>query len=55
MVVLLDHPAFARDPDPDVADHDRQRMRAIRHALAEFELPTFIVKPDQPLEAALAS
>jgi uncharacterized protein (DUF58 family) len=55
VVVLLDHPAFARDPDPDVADHDRQRMRAIRHALAEFELPTFIVKPDQPLEAALAS
>jgi hypothetical protein len=55
VVVLLDRPAFARDPDPDVAEHDRQRMRAVRHALAEFELPTFVVMPHQPLEEALVS
>ena len=55
VVVLLDRPDFARSPDPEEAERDHQRMRAVRHALAEFELPTSIVKPGQRLEAALAS
>jgi uncharacterized protein (DUF58 family) len=55
VVVLLDRPAFRRDPDPEEADRERQRMRAVRHALAEFELPTFLIEPNQPLEVALIS
>jgi uncharacterized protein (DUF58 family) len=55
VVVLLDRPAFRRDPDPEEADRDRQRMRAVRHALAEFEVPTFLIEPNQPLEVALIS
>jgi uncharacterized protein (DUF58 family) len=55
VVVLLDRPGFARDADAEDAERDRQRMRAVRHALAEFELPTAVVKAGQPLGAALAS
>ena len=36
------------------ADAARQRGRAVRHALAEFEMPVSVVGPDQDLAEALA-
>ncbi len=54
VVVLLDQPAFApaaADGDTDVS---RQRGRAVRHALAEYEIPVSVVGPDQALAEALA-
>ena len=54
VVVLLDQAQFAPDPDPEAAEAQRQRTRAVRHALAEFEVPTFVVRPDQDLAEALA-
>jgi uncharacterized protein (DUF58 family) len=53
VVVLLDHAQFAPAADADAADVQRQRSRAVRHTLAEFELPTYVVGPDDPLEEAL--
>ncbi len=54
VVVTLD--AAAYDPAPDEAgiEHQRQRSRALRHALAEYELPTVAIGPRQPLAEALA-
>jgi uncharacterized protein (DUF58 family) len=55
VVVLLDAPAF--DPLPDgleEADQQRKRARALRHALAEYELPTYLVGPDRDLGEVLA-
>jgi uncharacterized protein (DUF58 family) len=55
VVILLDAAAF--DPEPagsPAAEAQHQRSRAIRHALAEYELPTFLVGPNQPLSEALA-
>ncbi len=54
VVVLLDQSAFADDTDPAAAETRRQRVRAVRYTLAEFELPTYMIGPDQPLEEALA-
>ncbi len=54
VVVLLDQAAFAPNPDAMGAELQHQRVRAVRHALAEFELPTFVVGPDRPLAEALA-
>ncbi|OGO54620.1 MAG: hypothetical protein A2V85_03105 [Chloroflexi bacterium RBG_16_72_14] len=55
VVVLLDAPAFEPAPeDTPEADVQRQRSRAIRHALAEYELPTYVVGPDHELAEALA-
>ena len=53
VVVLLEAAAFA--PDADGADLDdlRQRGRAMRHALAEFELPAWVVGPGRPLGEVL--
>jgi hypothetical protein len=54
VVVLLDQPAFApvaADGDTDVS---RQRGRAVRHALAEYEIPVSVLGPDQDLAEALA-
>ena len=66
VVILLDAPAFGpaaaegSDGNGDAADGAvsaetrRQRSRAIRHALAEYELPTFVVGPDRALSEVLA-
>ena len=53
-VVYLDPPAF--DPgsadDPE-AEARRQRSRAVRHTLSEYEVPIFVIGPDRPLSEAL--
>jgi uncharacterized protein (DUF58 family) len=65
VVILLDAPAFGptaegSDGNDGAADgavsaeSRRQRSRAIRHALAEYELPTFVVGPDRALSEVLA-
>jgi len=54
VVVLLDQAAFEPDPDPAAAEAQRQRTRAVRHTLAEFEIPTFVVQPDRDLAEVLA-
>jgi uncharacterized protein (DUF58 family) len=54
VVVLLDRAQFEPDPDPVGAEAQRQRTRAVRHALAEFEIPTHVVRPDQDLAEALS-
>ena len=54
VVVLLDPMAFSADADgPDEIETRRQRTRALRHALAEFELPTVAVGPTRDLGAVL--
>ena len=54
VVVTLDPSAFeppAEGPEADVA---AKRVRALRHALAEYELPYHVVTPDRPLGEILA-
>jgi uncharacterized protein (DUF58 family) len=57
VVVLLDQPAFgvrgdvATDGDTELM---RQRGRAVRHSLAEFEIPCYVVAPDRSLAEVLA-
>lgn len=61
-VVWLDAPAFAADAIPDGAEAQEaedvaaagRAARAIRHALAEFELPAFTVGPNADLAALLS-
>ncbi len=55
VVVLLDAPAFAPEvAGSPAADAQLQRARAVRHALAEYEIPTFTVEPGRGLAQALA-
>ncbi len=62
VVVALDPAAFARAGEPsrgdadatDPASHEAQRARAIRHALAEYELRAYTVVPGRPLGELLA-
>lgn len=65
VVVLLDPVAFERfSADgsagaaapirPDVAEARAQRARALRFALAEYDLPTYVVGPGRPLGEVLA-
>ncbi len=54
VVVLLDPAAFAPASDEPGAEAQRQRARAIRHALAEYELTTYVVGPHRSLAEALA-
>ncbi|MFN8630210.1 MAG: DUF58 domain-containing protein [Chloroflexota bacterium] len=54
VVVTLDQAAFDAPDDREAADALRQRSRALRHALAEYELPTYTVGPRQPLGEVLA-
>src|SRR3954453_16239886 len=54
VVVLLDQAAFEPETDGVAAEAQRQRTRAVRHALSEFEIPTYVVKPGQDLAQALA-
>ena len=44
----------SRDPDEAAADAARKRARALRHTLAEFQIPTYSVGPTQALAEALA-
>jgi uncharacterized protein (DUF58 family) len=41
--------AVGRSADSAANDHADQRARAVRHALAEYELPVYIVGPNRPL------
>lgn len=55
VVVLLEAAAFEPAPvDTPEAEAQLQRARALRHALAEYELPVFTVGPDQVLAEALS-
>ena len=54
VVVFLDPAAFEPAPDEADAEVQRQRTRAVRHALAEYEIPTYVVEPGQDLAAVLA-
>ena len=68
VVVLLDAPAFDRiaqqtraavsgeswAPDPELEETAAKRMRALRHALAEYELKTYLVTPGRPLGEMLS-
>jgi uncharacterized protein (DUF58 family) len=54
VVVLLDLPAFAILADAEAAEPTRQRERALRHALAEYELPTYVVGAHRSLAEVLA-
>jgi uncharacterized protein (DUF58 family) len=54
VVVLLDPVAFAPAADETELETQRQRSRAVRHALAEFEVPTYVLGPDRDLAEALA-
>ncbi len=62
VVVWLDPSAFERfaagragrpGPNPAAAEHAAQRARALRHALAEYDLPVRIVTPGRPLGEVL--
>ena len=54
VVVALDGAAFEPAQDPEQGELDRQSFRAIRHALAEYELPTYVVGPGRALAEVLA-
>ena len=68
VVVLLDAPAFDRiaqqtraavtgeswAPDPELEETAAKRMRALRHALAEYELKTYLITPGRPLGEMLS-
>ena len=54
VVVLLDIAAFEPASDEEGAEAQRQRARAMRHALAEYELTTYVLGPDRSLAEALA-
>ena len=46
--------AFAPAPDAADLEAQRQRSRALRHALAEYELTTYALEPGRSLAEALA-
>jgi uncharacterized protein (DUF58 family) len=54
VVVHLDADAFAPAADAAEREAQRQHARAMRHALAEFELVTYALGPDRPLAESLA-
>ncbi len=54
VVVALDVAAYEPAEDPAEADLQRQHARALRHALAEYQLAAFSIAPRQPLAEALA-
>ena len=54
VVVLLDPAQFEPESDETAAEAQRQRTRAVRHALSEFEIPTYVIRPQQALAEALA-
>jgi uncharacterized protein (DUF58 family) len=68
VVVVVDPGAYARvereaaaargeptaELSPGIEEARRQRARALRHALAEYELPTYVVGPGRALGEVLA-
>jgi uncharacterized protein (DUF58 family) len=54
VVVTLDQALFDPPAERDAADALRQRSRALRHTLAEYELPTHPVGPGRPMGEVLA-
>jgi len=54
VVVTLDPSAFEPPPDGPEAEAAAKRVRALRHALAEYELPYHVVTPGRPLGEILA-
>jgi hypothetical protein len=63
-VVSLDAPAYARtvlagdggEPtEADPASPEAKRARALRHALAEYELRTYTITPGRPLGEILSA
>jgi uncharacterized protein (DUF58 family) len=69
VVVLLDARAFDQlaqrqraaatgetwKPNPDHDETAAKRMRAMRHALAEYELKTYVIQPERPLGEMLSA
>jgi uncharacterized protein (DUF58 family) len=70
VAVTLDGPAYERvavveraraagvqvpPPDPNAEQARAQRVRALRHALAEYDLPTYTVSPGRPLGEVLVT
>ncbi|HEY5630448.1 MAG TPA: DUF58 domain-containing protein, partial [Candidatus Limnocylindrales bacterium] len=55
VVISLDQAQFALPDDDEEADAVRQRSRALRHALAEFEIPTYVIGPGRRLGEVLVS
>jgi len=65
VVVLVDAPAYAHyealrhlphgAPPPETDEEAAQRARALRHALAEYELRTMTVLPAKPLAELLVA
>ena len=59
MVVLLDAHAFAQlateVPDAAAEDAGRRALRAVRHALAEHDLPVVTVGPGRTLAEQLVT
>jgi len=53
-VVTLDPAAFEPPADPAEAETAAKRARAIRHALAEYELPAYVLTPGKALGEVLA-
>ena len=53
-VITLDPAAFEPPPDPADAEVAGKRARAIRHALAEYELPAYVITPGRALGEVLA-
>lgn len=68
VVITLDAAAYARAEaearaavtggspviDPEAADAAAKRSRALRHALAEYELKAYVITPNRPLGEVLA-
>ena len=54
VAVVLDQALFDPPVERDAAEELRQHSRALRHALAEYELPTYLVGPGRPLGEVLA-
>jgi hypothetical protein len=63
VVVSLDAQAYRRyaairrgeaSPDPEVEEAAQRRQRALRHALAEYELRVYTVQPARALGELLA-
>ncbi len=54
VVIMLDQAQFDPPDDHEEAEALRQHSRALRHALAEYELPTYVAGPGRPLGEVLA-
>jgi uncharacterized protein (DUF58 family) len=53
VVIMLDQAQFDPPVDREATEALRKRSRALRHALAEYELPTYTVGPGKPLGEVL--